>query len=170
MDYLRKLPQNKYLKEVVKSENKYSMSIAVVLFVLAVMHLPLNLTLSKMVLSLPGLVLLSVLALSFLLQKSRLVMVLGLFVLYKVYHQARDMVGVLVNSVVQESIFRKLNSEKAKNKLFDAVMDVPTTLEEEVVNTVAPMLHTIPKPTNKLHGDFKPVLSETHGATLVSEL
>jgi uncharacterized membrane protein len=170
MDYLKKLPQNKYLKEIVKDENKYSMSIATLLFVLAVMHIPLNLTLSKMVTSIPGLIVLSVLALTFLMQKSRLVMVLGLFVLYKIYHQSRDMVGVLVNSVLQESIFRKLTTEKEKDRLFDAAMDVPKTLEEEVVNNVAPMLHTIPKPSNKIHGDFKPVLSEIHGATPVSDL
>jgi hypothetical protein len=170
MDYLNKLRREKYFNNLVKFENRYSMGVALVFAVLAIMHVPLNLTLSRYVVSPVGVVILLVLALTLLLQKSRLVMVLGLFVLYKLYHQARNMVGVLVNSVVQESVFRKLSTDKKKDKLYQVAMEVPTTLEEEVVGRVVPMLHTIPKTTQKLHGDFTPVLSETHGATLVSEL
>lgn len=170
MNYWNKLPQKKYFNDLVKFENKYSMGVALVLTIVAIMQLPLNLTVSKYVVSTLGVIVLLILAVSLLLQKSRIVMVLGLFVLYKIYHQARDMVGVLVNSVVQESVFRKLSNDKKKESLYKAAMTVPKTLEEEVVGKVVPMLHTIPKPSNKVHGDFKPVLSELHGATLVSDL
>lgn len=169
MDYLKKSTK-KYFNNLVKVENKYSMGVAIVLALLAVVHLPLNLTLSKYIMSTPGILVLLILTMSLLMQKSRIVMVLGIFVLYKVYHQARDTVGVLVNSVVQESIFRKLSNDKKKDSLYIAAMEVPKTLEEEVVGRVVPMMHTIPKPSNKIHGDFKPVLGETHGATLVSDL
>lgn len=169
MDYLKKSTK-KYFNNLVKVENKYSMGVAIVLALLAVVHLPLNLTLSKYIMSTPGILVLLILTMSLLMQKSRIVMVLGIFVLYKVYHQARDTVGVLVNSVVQESIFRKLSNDKKKDSLYNAAMEVPKTLEEEVVGRVVPMMHTIPKPSNKIHGDFKPVLGETHGATLVSDL
>lgn len=170
MDYLTKLRRSKYFNNLVKFENRYSMGVALLLAVLAVMHVPLNLTVSKYIVSTLGVVVLLLLAASLVLQKSRVVMVLGLFVLYKIYHEARDMVGVLVNSVVQESVFRKLSNDKKKDSLYRAAMDVPKTLEEEVVGKVVPMLHTIPKPSIKVHGDFKPILSETHGATLVSDL
>lgn len=169
MDYFKKSTK-KYFNNLVKVENKYSMGVAIVLALLAVVHLPLSLTLSKYIMSTPGILVLLILTMSLLMQKSRIVMVLGIFVLYKVYHQARDTVGVLVNSVVQESIFRKLSNDKKKDSLYIAAMEVPKTLEEEVVGRVVPMMNTIPKPSNKIHGDFKPVLGETHGATLVSDL
>lgn len=165
MNYLKTLRSNKYFNNLVKFENKYSMGVALVFAVLAIMHLQMNFTLSKYVVSTPGVIVLLILAVSLLLQKSRLVMVLGLFVLYKIYHQARSAVGVFVNSAVQESVFRKLSSEKDKEKLYRAAMNVPKTLEEEIVGEVVPMIHTIPKPSNKIHGNFKPVLSELHGAS-----
>lgn len=170
MDYVKKLRREKYFDTLVKFENRYSMGVAIVLALLAIVHIPLNLTVSKHIASPLGLLVLLVVSLTLLLQKSKLVMVLGLFVLYKIYHQSRDMIGVLVNSVVQESVFRKLNTENKKDGLYKSAMEVPETLEEEIVGKVVPMLHTIPKPTKKIHGDFKPVLSEIHGATLVNEL
>lgn len=170
MDYLNKLFKQKYLKGIIKTENTYSMAFAIVLSVLALVNIPLNLTTSKYITSTPGLIVLLILALSMVVQRSRIVMVLGLFVLYKIYHEARDKMGVLVNSVVQESVFRKLSSEKQKEPLYQAYLNVPKTLEEEIVGDVVPMIHTMPKATKKIHGNFKPVLSETHGATLVSNL
>jgi hypothetical protein len=56
-------------------------------------------------------------------------------------------------------------------------MDVPKTLEEELVTKYTDGPHNPYKSmyisdtkTNKIHGDFKPLLSELHGATLVSDL
>jgi len=170
MDYLSKVYNKKYFNNLVQFENKYSMAVAIVLAVLAVVHIPLSLTTSKYITSTVGMVLLFVIAMSLLYQKSRLVMLIGLFAIYKLYHQARDTIGVLVNSVVQESVFRKMNTQQHKDALYDNAMYVPITLEEEIVGRVVPMLHTMPKPSNKIPGNFKPTLSDTYGATLVSDL
>lgn len=166
----------RYFNNLVKAENKYSMGVAIVLVLIAVFHIQLSLDMSKYITSTPGIVVLIILAVSLLMQQSKVVMVLGLFVLYKLYYQARDRVGVLINSVVQESVFRKLNTQKEKDTLYDNVtMNLPKTLEEEMVEQMAPnyTYHRVPTFENKnkslSFGNFKPVLSDIHGATVLNE-
>lgn len=167
----------RYFNKLVKAENKYSMAVAIILALIAVVHIPLSLDVSKHITSTTGVVILLILALSLLMQKSRVVMVLGLFVLYKLYYQARDRAGVLINSVVQESVFRQLNTQNDKDALYDKVTtNIPKTLEEEMVDKMAPnyTYHRFPTFENKnkslSFGNFKPVLSEIHGATAVGDL
>ena len=97
-----------------------------------------------------------VLALTFFLQNKPVLGVLGLIVAYFFIKRSSIENGT-------HAIRTSLPSEKVKASDFAKFNNFPMTLEEEVVSKMAPLVGS----SKDVNVNFKPVLSETHDATVL---
>lgn len=143
----------KLLKKLMKFEQKHELGLGVVFIIYMLFDIELPSTLSNMVDTLTGNIVVALLALSVFVYTNPILGILALVVGWLLIKRSSRDTG-------SYALKHYLPSEKAKEGAFEKYNEHPVTLEQEMVEKMAPLVDG--EPSSEL--DYKPVLDKDHDA------
>ena len=146
----------KSFSKLIKGIKQEEQILVVVLVIYALLDIKTPKPIAGMIDNMYGKLFVIVISLTFFIQNKPVLGVLGLIAAYFFIKRSSVENGT-------HAIRTSLPSEKIKSSDFEKYNNFPTTLEEEVVSKMAPLVGS----TKAVNVNFKPVLSETHDATVL---
>jgi hypothetical protein len=140
-------------KELFKKSNQHHLVLLVVFILYIIMNIQTPYALANIIDTIYGNIAVVLVALTLLTYFNPIIGVVALFAAYELIKRSSVATG-------SAAISKYLPSEIRKGKHLSAFNQFPITLEEEVVNQMAPLVET--SGPNHLH--YKPASDDTHGA------
>lgn len=140
-------------KELFKKHNQHHLVLLVIFILYIIMNIQTPYALANIIDTVYGNVIVILIAIALFTYLNPIVGVVALFAAYELIKRSSVATG-------SATISRYLPSENRKGKHMSAFNQFPITLEEEIVNQMAPLVET--SGPNHLH--YKPASNDTHGA------
>ena len=146
----------KSFNKLIKGIKQHEQILVIVLIIYVLLEVKTPPAISGLVDNMYGNLFVIIIALTFFTQNKPVLGILGLVVAYFFIKRSSVQNG-------SHAIRTSLPSEKVKVSDFAKYNSFPTTLEEEMVSKMAPLVGK----TKDVNANFKPVISETHDATVL---
>ena len=147
----------KNLNDLLKAEKRHQLMLGVVFVIYILMNVQTPRTLAGLVDNLYGNIVVVVIAMSVFTQSNPVVGILAMVAAYELIKRSNVGTG-------NHAIRNYLPSDKSKVMDFSRYNDFPVTLEEQVVNKMAPLVKYDAPPNS----NYKPVLNALHDASPIN--
>lgn len=140
-------------KELIEAEKRNQTLLAIILIIYIILNVKTPNMLAKLIDNLVGYIVVVIITIIIFANSHPIVGILTIIAAYELIKRSSVSTGT-------HAIRNYLESEKSKVDDFSSYNDFPVTLEEEIVNKMAPLVVNNDEPSS----DFKPILDDQHDA------